>query len=107
MSDAWPPETHALIQSEKPLSHQIVDQKNKNTSELLTHIYTRLITNFEKHGYSSPDATTYAANFMREYSYQLQELISVNTEPQVLKKTIQKYVEQYRVDLMKTSKDTE
>ena len=96
MSDVWPPETYRLIQSERPISHQIVEEKNKNVSELLTHVYTRLITNFEKHGFSHPDATTHAANFMREYSYQLQGLISVNTEPQVLKKTIQNYVEQYR-----------
>ncbi len=105
-SNAWPPETHVLIQSEKLTSHQIIDEKNKNTSELLTHIYTRLIANFEKHGLSHPDATKHAANFMREYSYQLQWLISANTEPQVLKKTIQDSVEQYRWDLMKTPKDT-
>ena len=106
MSDVWPPETYRLIHSERTISHEIVDQKNRNTSELLTYIYTRLITNLEKHGFSPPDATMHAANFRREYSYQLQGLISMNTEPQVLKKTIQNYVEQYRWDLMKAPRDT-
>ena len=98
-SDVWPPETHAALERQSPTSHQIIAEKNRNTSEILTHLYTRLIDNFQKHGFSQVDATNSAADFMRKYSEQLQQLLAVNTEPTVMREKIHDYLHEYRLSI--------
>ena len=98
-SDVWPPETHAALERQSPTSHQIIAEKNRNTSEILAHLYTRLIDNFQKHGFSQVDATNSAADFMRKYSEQLQQLLAVNTEPTVMREKIRDYLREYRLSI--------
>ncbi len=94
LSDVWPPETYRELEKQNPTSHQIIAEKSRNTSEILTHIYTRLISHFEQQ-FSHEDATTHAANFMRKYSPEFQQLLALNTEPSVIREKIRTYTQEY------------